>query len=68
MVNIRREGRGEAQGTDAPDQRGQGLGLRTQRGEGACTPLVQAETEAGTVEGRRRAAPGESAPVKPLAA
>ena len=40
------------------------------RGEtqGAGTRLARAETETGTAEGRRRAAPGESAPVKLLAA
>ena len=36
------------------------------RAEGTCTRLAWAETETGTTEGRRRAAPGESAPVKPL--
>ena len=51
-----------------PDRRGQGLGLGTRRGEGARTRLAWAKTETGTTEGRRRAAPGESAPVKPLAA
>ena len=38
MVDIRREGRGEAQGADAPDRRGRGLGLGTRRGEGTRTP------------------------------
>ena len=52
----------------APDQRRRGLGLGMQRGEGTCTQLARAETEAGTAEGRRRAAPGESEPVKLLAA
>ena len=40
------------------------------RGEtqGAGTPPTQVGTGAGDVEGRRRATPGESAPVKLLAA
>ena len=40
------------------------------RGEtqGTRTQLAQAETEAGTAEGRRPAAPGESEPIKLLAA
>ena len=40
------------------------------RGEtqGAGTRLAWAEAEAGTEEGKRHAAPGESAPVKLLAA
>ena len=66
MVDICREGRGETQG--ACTRPAQGLGLGTRRGEGACTRLAPVETEAGTAEGRRRAAPRESAPVKLLAA
>ena len=36
--------------------------------QGARTQLARAETEAGTAEGRRCTAPGESAPVKLLVA
>ena len=57
MVDICREVHGETQGAGT-DGSGRGLGLGTRRGEGACTRLAWAESEAGTVEGRRRAAPG----------
>ena len=36
--------------------------------QGAGTRPAPAETKAGAAEGRRRTVPGESAPVKPLAA
>ena len=36
--------------------------------QGAGTRLARAETETGTAEGRRRTAPGESVPIKLLAA
>ena len=52
----------------APYWHGRGLGLGTRRAEGERTRLEWVETEAGTVERRRRAAPGESAPVKLLPA
>ena len=61
MVDIRQEGRGKTQGARTRP-RGQGLGLGTRRAEGTGTQLARAESEAGTAEGRRRAAPGGVSP------
>ena len=72
LLRFRREGCGEKQGTGTRPARAvtgaRDAEGRRQKAEGARTRLAWAETETGTTEERRCDEPGESAPVKLLAA